>query len=267
MQSTVAYKSSMINYYCFGRGTELLIALHGYGEDGSSFKILEQELSNTFIIIAIDFPYHGKTIWNEGLLFTATDLLNILQSITPLALQPFHLLGYSMGGRVSLFMLQQFPEQIKSVTLIAPDGLHNNTWHKISTQTITGNRLFHFTMKQPYWLFALMKVATALRLFNKSVYNFAQYYLKEKESRLRLYNRWTTMRKFNPKLTLLKTIIQNKQIPVKMLFGKYDKIILTKNGLKFKIGLELFVSVKEIEAGHQLLKEKYLAEITELCSA
>ncbi|MFY0080090.1 hypothetical protein ABTQ07_20400, partial [Acinetobacter baumannii] len=79
-----------------------------------------------------------------------------------------------MGGRVSLFMLQQFPEQIKSVTLIAPDGLHNNTWHKISTQTITGNRLFHFTMKQPYWLFALMKVATALRLFNKSVYNFAQ---------------------------------------------------------------------------------------------
>jgi len=113
----------------------------------------------------------------------------------------------------------------------------------------------------------LMKTAASLGLFNKSIFNFADYYLKEKASRLQLYKRWTTMRKFNPATASLKNSIAIHHIPVKMLFGKYDKIILTKNGLGFKKGLDQFVSVKEIEAGHQLLKEKYLTEITELCSA
>jgi pimeloyl-ACP methyl ester carboxylesterase len=266
MQLWLAYKNSIINYYTFGCGNELLVAFHGYGEDGNTFRILEKSLGSRFTIIAIDFPFHGKTIWREALVCTPESLMNILQNITRLAFQPFHLLGYSMGGRVSLLMLQQFPKQIKSIALIAPDGLHINIWHTIATQTIIGNKAFHFTMKHPDWLFLLMKVATALQLFNKSVYNFADYYLKQRASRLLLYKRWTTMRKFNPAMASLKNLIAIHQIPVKMLFGKYDKIILTQNGFVFQKGIKQLVTVKEIEAGHQLLKEKYLTEIAELCS-
>ena len=171
-----------------------------------------------------------------------------------------------MGGRVALYMLQQFPNQIKSLVLIAPDGLHHNIWHKFSTQTIIGNKLFYYTMHYPNGLFVLMKIATTVGLFNKSVYNFVEYYLKEKQSRLILYDRWTIMRKFKPNLSKLKTIISNKHTFIKILFGKYDKIILTQNGLNFKQGNEAFIIVKEIEAGHQLLKEKYITEIAALYS-
>jgi len=58
-----------------------------------------------------------------------------------------------MGGRVSLYIAQQFPQQIRSIALMAPDGLHQNIWHKLATQTIIGNQLFHFTMNYPQWLF------------------------------------------------------------------------------------------------------------------
>ena len=264
---SVSYQHSTINYYSFGTGKELLIALHGYGETGESFAVLEKYLGNEYTIIALDFPFHGATDWNDGLLFTADALIAILHLINPSTKQPFTLLGYSMGGRVSLYLLHQYPQLIKKIILIAPDGLHHNFWHWFSTQTFIGNRLFAFTMHHPKWLYFLMKAAVAVRLFNKSIFNFVQYYLHEKSSRLILYKRWTAMRKFSPNLPLLKKIIPQNEISIKILFGKYDKIIVTKRGLQFQQGIEKWVTVKELVAGHQLLKEKYAAEIAALCTA
>lgn len=259
----LTYKQSLIHYTCCGTGTEILFAFHGYGENTLSFNLLEDLIGKDFTIIAIDFPFHGKTEWKEGLLFSVDDLISIIQQINHQT-QPINLLGYSMGGRVSLQLLQTIPDSIKKLVLIAPDGLHNNFWHSFSTRTKAGNVLFAYVMKHPGFIFFLMKIAVHLNLFNKSIFNFVHYYLDEASSRLILYRRWTTMRKFNPNKDLLKSIILQKRIPVKLLFGKFDKVIITKRGEQFKKGIEQFVEVKEIEAGHQLLREKYATEIATL---
>jgi pimeloyl-ACP methyl ester carboxylesterase len=239
-----------------------LLCFHGYGEDAYSFSFLEKHLGETYTLIAIDFPFHGKTVWKDGLLFTADDLLNIIQLIHPSPQQKINILAYSMGGRVALHLLQIDPAKFDKIILVAPDGLHHNIWHWLSTQTLIGNKLFAFTMQRPTWLFALMKLFFKLGLFNKSIFNFVHYYLDHKHSRLLLYERWTTMRKFNPRLTFLKKVIQKNEADLNLLFGKYDRIILAKNGLAFQKNIEAFVTVKEIEVGHQLLKEKYAADIT-----
>jgi predicted esterase len=72
------------------------------------------------------------------------------------------------------------------------------------------------------------------------------------------------MRKFNPDITLLKKILRSKKIPVSLLFGKYDRIIDTKRGIRFQTGIEKQVKITELEVGHQLLKEKYAGYITAL---
>ena len=72
------------------------------------------------------------------------------------------------------------------------------------------------------------------------------------------------MRKFYPNLSLLKKIILKNKIPVSLLFGKYDRVILTKHGFTFQKNIEELVEVKEIKAGHQLLKIKYATEIADL---
>jgi pimeloyl-ACP methyl ester carboxylesterase len=260
----IQHKQSNIHYYRFGKGEKLLLAFHGYGEDGSSFGLFEKYLETEFTIIAIDFPFHGKTEWNEGLLFTIDDLINIINLINQLLNQPINLLGYSMGGRVALYLTQNIPAKINSVVLIAPDGLHKNLWHYLATQTVVSNKLFSLTMQHPDWLFALMKVAVKFNLFNKSIINFVHYYLDNKESRMTLYKRWTTMRRFAPNLSLIKKIIRQRNIAIKILFGKYDKIIVTKTGKAFAKGEEDLIKVIEIEAGHQLLKEKYAMQIMNL---
>src|SRR5438477_8590113 len=150
-QLSLAYNSSVINYYVFGSGAEVLFCLHGYGENGSSFSFLEKHLGVVYTIYAIDFPFHGATEWKEDQPFTIDDLIIILHSIQSKQSAMFSLLAYSMGGRAAMHLLQQIPEKIKAVVLIAPDGLHVNFWYWFTTRTRFGNKAFAYTMKRPAW--------------------------------------------------------------------------------------------------------------------
>ncbi len=256
----------------YGSGEKFLFCFHGYGENAESFSFLETLLGKGYRFISIDLPFHGSTKWEDGLLFTPNDLIDIIQALLLLLPSPtggegqgvrFSLLGYSMGGRVALQLLQLFPHEIEQVVLIAPDGLHKNFWYWFSTQTWMGNKLFAFTMKHPGLLFGLMNTAGKLNLLNKSIVKIAHYYLDDANERALLYKRWITMRKFRPHLYSIKSVIKQNKIPVRFLFGKYDQIILSKRSNFLKEDKEN-IQVQVIEAGHQLLKEKYASEIVNL---
>jgi pimeloyl-ACP methyl ester carboxylesterase len=246
-----------------GSGAEWLFCFHGYGEDGGSFAFLENPLGHRFTLIAIDFPFHGKTDWQEGLLFEPAHLIDIIHQIKPKQ-QPMHLLGYSMGGRVALQLLQLIPQLVTGLLLVAPDGLHKNKWQWLATRTKIGNRLFAFSMRRPFIMNSLLDLLSSLRLYNNSLLKFIHYYLDDVEQRMILYRRWTTMRKFRPDKGLLKKIILQNRIPVRLLFGKYDRVILAKHGKDFSKHSDGYIRVIEIDAGHQLLREKHLPLIVDL---
>ncbi|RWZ86639.1 MAG: alpha/beta fold hydrolase [Hydrotalea sp. AMD] len=261
LQEKLPFRNSYVQYYRIGNGPTLIIALHGYGEDGRSFSFLENKLCTNYTIIAIDLPFHGGTVWREGFHFTATDLWQIITTIANGYTQPLIILGYSMGGRMALQLLQYFPEQIQKTILIAPDGLHHNKWHYLSTQTRVGNRLFKWAMQHPKPLFVCMEASCKIGLFNKSVFNFAHFYLDDANARKLLYERWTTLRKFQPNHKILKQNIRKYYVPIHLIFGQFDRVITPKYGFQFKKGIASWVSIDIIAAGHQLLKEKNAAVI------
>jgi pimeloyl-ACP methyl ester carboxylesterase len=186
-----------------------------------------------------------------------------MNCIVPLELQTISLLGYSMGGRIALTMLQQIPSKIERVVLVAPDGLHKNFWYWFSTQTGLGNKLFSYTMKKPYWFFSGMTFLKSFRLLNKSIFKFAHTYLDDQVEREMLYKRWTTMRKFLPKASLITVSLKQHQVPLRMLFGNYDRVILAERSTSLDKANDT-ITVKKIKAGHQLLKEKYTKDIAAL---
>jgi pimeloyl-ACP methyl ester carboxylesterase len=257
------YKNSHVHYLKFGRGTRFLFCFHGYGENAHSFRMLENSLGHDYTFISIDLPFHGNTEWKEGLELTPSDLHHIINAIVPLELQTVSLIGYSMGGRISLTLLQEIPSRIERVVLIAPDGLHKNFWYWLSTQTGMGNKLFSYTMKHPRWFFGGMKLLRGLNLLNKSIFKFAHAYLDDKTERDMLYKRWTTMRKFRPRSPLITKAVAEYNIPVRMLFGNYDRIILSKRSTGLDKNNDTII-IRTIRAGHQLLKEKYANEIAAL---
>ncbi len=261
-QANLAYKSSFINYYSFGNGPEVLFCFHGYGEDGTSFAFLEEKLGSSYTLYAIDFPVHGKTKWNEGYAFTSDDLVAIMEMIHPSNNKKFSLLAYSMGGRAVMNLVQIIPEKINRVGLVAPDGLHQNIWYWITTQTSIGNKAFAYTMNKPVWFFKVVNASGKFGIINESVIKFVHYYLDDKEERLLLYKRWTFMRRLKPNLPAIKKICSEKNIKMKFLFGKYDRIILSKRAAIFSDAKN--IDIKVINAGHQLLKEKYTNDIIAL---
>jgi pimeloyl-ACP methyl ester carboxylesterase len=257
-----AYQSSFIQYYVFGNGAKTLFCLHGYGESGTSFQFLEQLIGDDYTLLAIDFPIHGNTQWNEKEAFTTDDLFAIIRMIVNDDDKKISLLAYSMGGRAALDLLEKFPDNFECTGLVAPDGLHLNIWYWITTQTWLGNRIFDFTMRNPGWFFTMVNIAGKIGLLNKSVIKFVHYYLDDKEQRMLLYKRWTCMRRVRPNLHEIKNICGEKNIRLNFLFGEYDRIILSKRARVFQGAKN--ISVHIIEAGHQLLREKHANDIIAL---
>ena len=270
----ITYKSSSIYYRLYGNGGKLIFCFHGYGEDNKSFDCLAEKLGRDYTLVAMDMPFHGETEWYEGLTFQPQELITIIHQIRQTLLpvnhpisqstdQPITLLGFSMGGRIALQLLQLIPESIERCVLAAPDGLHKNPWYTFSTQTWIGNKIFKRVMYKPDRIFWLLDKAGKLKLAHPSIIKVAHYYLDDAQERIKLYCRWTTLRKFKPSLPLIKKLIAQYSIPVRFLFGRYDGIIVSDKADIFKSDTAN-VQVHIIEAGHRLMQDKYSDEIVKL---
>lgn len=258
------YKNSRICFGILGTGPSVTICLHGFGENKSSFSLLESPLGSEYTFLCLDLPFHGETEWNEGLLFSAKDFLAVIdKAFQEIGLEmghSFSILSFSLGGRLALWLLEKIPARINRAILLAPDGLHVNFWYWLGTQTLLGNKLFYATMLKPAWFFTLIKIAGNVGMLNTSIIKLVHYYLDDKVGRLLLYKRWTALRKFKPDLQLSKKNIISYNIPVRLVFGSYDQIILEKRSDFFKNNNNN-VKVTVLDAGHQLLKEKYITHI------
>lgn len=257
----IPYGSSRLHYKRYGTGPRMIFCFHGYGESAERFGIFEPYLGRDYTLVAIDAPFHGETDWKGELLFEPEEMLRLMRQIMGASREPVVLFGYSMGGRMALKIFELIPEQVSSIVLVAPDGLHKNKWQWISTQTKLGNRIFRHAMHHPGLLFSLLNMADRLRIFNKRVSKFAHYYLDDADSRKMLYKIWTTNRRFKSHPGRVKPLIKQYQVPVQLIFGKHDRIIPTKRGHYFGKNISSLVQVTELEAGHQLLQEKYAKQI------
>ena len=254
--------SSHIQYSCWGTGPRLLFCFHGYGESADTFFFLTESLGRDYTLVAFDLPFHGQTYgqtdWQRGsLFFDPACLLTQMEEINsglPGRTAPWTLLGYSMGGRVALHLLQLAPEKIGKLVLLAPDGLRVNPWYWLATQTRPGNRLFRFTMRHPGWLFFLLRIGNAIHCVNPGIYKFTTRYIDNIKVRQNLYARWTIMRGFRPKPGLIRKIIRSRMIPVRLVYGRYDRIIRAERGQRFRKGIEDFCTLLLLPTGHHLLQ-------------
>ncbi len=264
----VIYKKSQINYYCFGSGPKVAICFHGYGQEASSFAFLEKYIGNQYTFYSIDLPFHGKTEWKDGLNFAHSDLSEIIEQILhqnnckpQTTNYNLTMIGFSLGGRIILSFLQANPEKVEKLILLAPDGLKVNFWYWLATQTSLGNTFFSFTLQHPGYFVGFLKLLNKLKLVNASIFKFVNYYINDPVVRRLLYQRWTTLRKLKPDLPLIKSYIRKENTPVRLVYGKHDRIILSSVGEKFKKGIEQQCTLTIIHSGHQVLHEKHAREI------
>ena len=257
------HKNSKIFWRQFGQGPKKVLCLHGYGEDSEKFSFLEQHLGNQFSFYCIDLPYHGKTNWLQVELLTPAELDSIIAAFFNTdAEQTFYLMGYSLGARVALSLYQINPTKYSKLILLAPDGFTVNPWYWIATQTRAGNLFFKYTMEKPRWFFALIKKFNQWKLINDSVFKFAHHYIDDADARSLLYQRWTSLRLFKPNLKIIASLIKKESTKLFLFYGRFDKIIRAGKGNWFCQQIGDKGQLHILPAGHQLLNEKSLDEIT-----
>ena len=145
--------------------------------------------------------------------------------------------------------------------MLAPDGLKVNIWYWFITQTRMGNEIFAFSMKHPGWFLGFLKLANKLGLVNASVFKFVNCYIGNEEARRLLYQRWTTLRKLKPNLSGIKILIRQYKTQTRLLYGKYDRIILPVRGEKFQNGIGEFCKLTVIDSGHQVVHVNHVQQI------
>lgn len=256
MDISLSYLNSSFSGIVTGSGSELLICFHGFGESGSHFRVMEPALGNIFTIVALDMPFHGKTAWNEHRAIEKRDLRALAGKILErFGKQTFSLMGYSMGGRLALCIVEEMAAQINHLVMAAPDGLRNNPWHLFATQTKIGNRIFLYNTHRPALFFRLLTLWRKWGLLNESVYKFAYYSMDKTEKRQLVYNVWTIMRKLMPSRRRCKKQMARYNIDTILIFGRYDRVIPPSFGERFADGA-FPAKILVLEKGHQLISEE-----------
>lgn len=255
MSDYLLYKNSKIYFQKFGERKELLFAFHGFGEDGSSFVPLNSSLGKKYKIIAIDLPLHGKTEWDRKEIFYKNDLAEIIkQFLQKENANEFSLLGYSLGGKMCLSMVEFFPEQIRKIILLAPDGLKENVWYNVAVYPKWGRDLFKYFIKNPKWFFGFANLLKSINLLPSSLHRFVFQQMETEEKRQLVFDVWTNIADFKVNKKTVKKLLNENNIELLLFFGKYDKVILSKFGEHFKKNLKN-CEMTVLEKGHRLIDE------------
>lgn len=121
-----AAKAPSLRVHRVGSGQPLVL-LHGLGESSVGWRPVMEQLSTQYDVIAIDLPGFGRSpALRPGLLPNASNLAAAIEhTLDDLAIDRYHVAGYSLGGRVAIQLADS--DRVLSVIAIAPDGMGTPT--------------------------------------------------------------------------------------------------------------------------------------------
>ena len=257
----IAADGIQLHYLQWGSGKKLLLAFHGYGESAHLFDVLQPHLEHEFTVVSIDLPYHGSSSWAPDHNLTGLALAAITERLMSMhQVSRVSLIGYSLGGRVCLAIMEQLPELMEKIVLLAPDGLRVDPYYSFFTQNRVGKLVFRDLLLRPMPYFRFMSVLHTLKLVHPKRYKFALHFLGDKERRQKLLEVWPAMRHIMPVPGIVKEVIRKHKIRLIIFMGAYDKIMPPSLARRFQSGLDT-VAVNIIDKGHRLLDHETAVQV------
>lgn len=254
------HKEFRLHYKSFGRGSQTMLAFHGFGQSADVFECLTPSLGEKFSIISINIFFHKESsfpkhrIENQPLL--KQELWDLFDAfLRHLNVNRFSVIGYSLGGKISLNLLEHFHYQIDNFILVAPDGMKIYPLNYLGTRSEALQAIYKRIIERPGKLFTIMKWLNKTGLLKSKTYEFFHFQLSEKWRRQLTFDVWMSLKLMMPEHKKIKAILNTHPIRFIMIFGKYDSIITSKVGLEFIKGIHK-VEFIEVEAGHNLITEK-----------
>jgi pimeloyl-ACP methyl ester carboxylesterase len=230
MNDFIEYKASKLYYIKHGAGQKSILLFHGFGQDHSAFDSWIEKLESEYTIISFDLFFHGNSVWNEPYAVAKQDWKKIIELlIQEERLNQFELAGFSMGGKFAFATLEMFPERVRKMTLIAPDGIKVNFWYRLATYPLAMRALFESIVANPTVFFSFARFLEAIGIINKYLIRFVMVQMDTPEKRRQVYCTWIQFRLLKFRMRSIGELINKKKIELQIVVGKYDKVIPAKD--------------------------------------
>lgn len=232
----------------------------------ADFDVFKSVLKENQTLVGVHLFGHGRSAFPEDRSLKDSLRKAELIQMTELLLQEFSatnfsLLAYSLGGKIALMLTELYPERIKNLLLIAPDGVKINKLYKFSSGTSLGRAIYRFTLNNPKPLFFIADSLKWLRLLTPKLHKFTHYHMETYEKRKMVGDVWMVYRFMTPNIETIQHNINNHSITTVLVYGEYDRVIQKWQGEKLNAGLD-DDALHILDAGHLLLTSEtidYLA--------
>jgi len=257
LTSIFQHKDIKLHYRTIGNGKTPILAFHGFTRTSIDYELFAPFLKDDYTIYAVDLFYHGKTSFNSKnwKSFSKTELKEIFAGfLIHINVKRFEVMGYSMGGRVALFLIEQFATRIDHLYLLAPDGLKTNFWNWFVTSTNAGRGIYGLAISKPEIVYAISNTGQKLRVLPASIDKFLEINFSTKGLRLRIYRVWQLYRHIKFSQAKLAKLINKNKIKTDIVVGHKDPVVKIEVCEKFYNRIKKNATLHKIKSGHDLFR-------------
>ena len=259
MSDFIEYRGSKLFYYKYGDGRKSILLFHGFGQDHTAFNSWIEVLKGDYKVYSFDLFFHGDSVWPNPDPVEKADWKKIIELfLQKEKIVEFELAGFSMGGKFVLATLESFPDRIKKIALVAPDGIKVNFWYRLATYPFLMRALFESFVSKPKVFFALARMLESMGLINKYLLRFVMVQMDTEEKRKRVYCTWIIFHLLKFDMKLVANLLNENAIPLKIFVGKFDKVIPEKD-MNRLLKLVPEGKLEIVETGHNNLIDKAAA--------
>lgn len=225
------YKQAHLHYTKTGDGQQVVLLFHGFGQDKNIFDRLATTHFKSYTLYAFDLFFHGLSTWghNEEPL-EKQFWVNCMEAFfVKNRIKKFSVVGFSLGGRFALSLVEGFPKQIDHLYLLAPDGIKTSFWYSLATYPILFRKLFKSMIDHPNRFFRIANTLHKLNVMDKGLIRFAESQMNTEEKRNRVYYSWVVFRHLSFNQKKLSELLVRYPISVTLVLGEFDKVITRSN--------------------------------------
>lgn len=221
------HEKSKLHYYLFGKGPKVLLAFHGYAQEGSHYDVIARALPPEYTVYSFDLFFHGASeLHRSDMPLSKKRLAQMMgQFLEKHRIERFEVMAFSMGGKFALTLIEAFAPRIDQVFLIAPDGISTNFWYNVATYPGWLQGMFKRTVLRPDPFFRLVRTLDRYRLVDKGLVRFASFHMGSTQKRLRVYKSWVGFRSLTFDIRQIVRLLNRHDIPVTFFLGEYDQVI------------------------------------------
>ena len=217
----------MLAHIRFGNGPVIWLAFHGIGQDAGAMAPFGEQLAETHTIYSIDLPYHGRgrrTGWPADITKSYWQSL-VAHFLTEQGIGRFSVAGFSMGGRFALVTADLFTDHLDELILIAPDGVTEDPWFRLATNTRPGRWMLRFLLKNTRLFTTLGWGLVRVGLLKSALLRFVAATMQTHEQREQIGLSWVGFRHLTTDVLALAKQLRAANVPAWLYLGQFDAVL------------------------------------------